>query len=205
MAQRILVKGLAMTINTNGETTGRGPHIGAHVTLNDPAYIHESALLYGKVTLEQGVSVFPHVVTRAEMQEICIGARTNIQDFVMIHVGSFTPTLVGEDCSITHKVTLHGCEIGDRCLIGINATIMDGAKIGANSIVAGHTIVNEGKEFPENSVIAGVPGKVIATRDNSERNLGNARFYQMIAAAMARGEDRLSDKALAAWSNGKDI
>lgn len=183
------------------ELTTKGLHIGPHVTLNNPAFIHETALLYGKVTLEEGVSVFPHVVTRAEMQEIRIGARTNIQDFVMIHVGSFTPTIVGEDCSITHKVTLHGCEIGDRCLIGINATIMDGARIGANSIVAGHTIVNEGKVFPENSVIAGVPGKVIASRDNSERNLGNARFYQMIAATMARGEDRLSEAELQSWGS----
>ena len=84
----------------------------------------------------------------AETYEIRIGARTNIQDFVMIHVGAASPTIVGEDCSITHHATLHGCTIGDRCLIGINATIMDGAKIGNNCIVAGHTIVTEGVSFP---------------------------------------------------------
>ena len=136
-------------------------HIGEHVTLDDPAYIHESAWLYGKVYVGPGASIWPNVVTRAETFEIRIGARTNIQDFVMIHVGIASPTIIGEDCSITHHSTLHGCEIGDRCLIGINATIMDGAKIGENSIVAGHTIITENKEFPPNSVIAGVPGKLI--------------------------------------------
>lgn len=173
------------------------PHIGQHVTLDDPAFIHDTALLYGKVYVGPGVSIWPRVVTRAETYEIRIGARTNLQDFVMVHVGYSTPTIIGEDCSITHHATLHGCEIGDRCLIGINATIMDGAKIGANSIVAGHTIVTENSEFPENSVIAGVPGKVVATRDNSARNLMNAQFYSAIAAKYAAGDDRLTDDELA--------
>lgn len=172
-------------------------HIGAEVELDNPAMVHDSACLYGKVYLGPDVSIWPNVVTRAEMYEIRIGARSNIQDFVMIHVGSFTPTIVGEDCSITHHVTLHGCEIGDRCLIGINATIMDGAKIGANSIVAGHSIVTENAEFPENSVIAGVPAKVVATRDCGAKNLGNARFYLMNARNYADGRDRLSEAQVA--------
>ncbi|MDU8926500.1 gamma carbonic anhydrase family protein [Alisedimentitalea sp. MJ-SS2] len=173
------------------------PHIGPDVILDKPALVHDSAQLYGKVYVGPGASIWPNVVTRAEMYEIRIGARSNIQDFVMIHVGSFTPTIVGEDCSITHHVTLHGCEIGDRCLIGINATIMDGAKIGANSIVAGHSIVTENAEFPENSVIAGVPAKLVATRDCGEKNLGNARFYEMNARNYAEGRDRLSDEQVA--------
>jgi carbonic anhydrase/acetyltransferase-like protein (isoleucine patch superfamily) len=167
-------------------------HIGSSVTLDNPAFIHDSALIYGKVYLSPGVSVWPHVVMRAEMHEIRIGARTNIQDFVMLHVGNFTPTVVGEDCSITHHATLHGCTIGDRCLIGINSTLMDGVKVGANSIVAGHSILTEGSEFPENSVIAGVPAKLVATRDNSKGNLFNSVFYQLSAANYAKGLDRLS-------------
>jgi carbonic anhydrase/acetyltransferase-like protein (isoleucine patch superfamily) len=136
-------------------------------------------------------------VTRAEVFEIRIGARSNIQDFVMIHVGFGTPTIVGEDCSITHRVTLHGCEIGDRCLIGIGATIMDGAKIGANSIVAGHSIVTENAVFPENSVIAGVPAKLVATRDNGAANKANAQFYEMNARNFANGQDVFSGSQLA--------
>lgn len=171
-------------------------HIGDHVTLEEPAFVHESALLYGKVHVGKGASIWPHVVTRAEVFEIRIGARTNIQDFVMIHVGSGTPTIVGEDCSITHRATLHGCEIGDRCLIGIGATIMDGAKIGANSIVAGHAIVSEGSVFPENSVIAGVPAKVVATRDNGAANKRNAQFYELNARNFAEGRDVFENEQL---------
>ena len=172
-------------------------YIGKEVVLDDPALVHASAQLYGKVYIGPGASVWPNVVTRAEMYEIRIGARSNVQDFVMIHVGTFTPTIVGEDCSITHHVTLHGCEIGDRCLIGINATIMDGAKIGANSIVAGHSIVTENAEFPANSIIAGVPAKQVATRDCGAKNIGNARFYEMNARNYAQGRDRLSEDQVA--------
>ena len=170
--------------------------IGQYVTLDEPAFIHESVWLYGKVHVGPGVSIWPNVVTRAETFHIQIGARTNIQDFVMIHVGIASPTIIGKDCSITHHVTLHGCEIGDRCLVGINATIMDGAKVGENSIVAGHTIITENKIFPPNSVIAGVPGKLVATRDCGESNQLNAKFYSAIAEQYARGNDRLPDEVI---------
>ena len=107
-------------------------HIGKDVTLHSPELVHDTALLYGKITADEGVSLYPYMVMRAEIHEIRIGEYTNIQDHVMIHVGEQTPTIVGKNCSITHHMTLHGCEIGDNTLIGINATVMDGAKIGAN-------------------------------------------------------------------------
>lgn len=170
-----------------------GPHIGPAVKLNNVALVHDTALIHGRVTMEEGVSVWPYVVMRAELHEIRIGARTNIQDHVMIHVAYGGPTIVGEDCSITHRVVLHGCELGDRVLIGIGATIMDGAKIGANSIVAGHSIVTENSVFPENSIIAGSPAKLVKTRDNAAANLMNARFYHLNAQNYARGIEVLSE------------
>ena len=116
------------------------PLFGPDITIDPSVYIHETAYLYGKITIGADSSVWPNVVMRSEMHEIIIGERSNIQDFVMVHVGYETPTIVGDDCSITHHVNLHGCTIGNNCLIGINATLMDGSKIGANSIVAGgHT------------------------------------------------------------------
>jgi carbonic anhydrase/acetyltransferase-like protein (isoleucine patch superfamily) len=173
-------------------------HIGPEVTLDAPAFIHETALLHGLIAIGRDASVWPYVVMRAEMHEIRIGARSNIQDFVMIHVGNGASTVVGEDCSITHHATLHGCEIGDACLIGINSTIMDGARIGAHSIVAGHAIVTEGADFPPHSVIAGVPARQVATRDNGDANRRNADFYQAIARGYARGRERLDPDLLAA-------
>jgi carbonic anhydrase/acetyltransferase-like protein (isoleucine patch superfamily) len=173
-----------------------GPHIGAGVTLEDPAFIHPTALIFGRVTIGRGASVWPYAVFRAEVFEIVVGERTNIQDFVMIHVGNRTPTIIGRDCSITHHATLHGCEIGDACLIGIGATVMDGAKIGANSIVAGHAIVTEGSVFPENSIIGGSPARLIKSRDNGRANRRNALFYHLNALNYARGVDRLQPSDL---------
>ena len=168
-------------------------HISKNVTLDNPAYIHESAWLYGKVTIGPGASVWPNVVTRAETYEIRIGARTNIQDFVMIHVGAASPTIVGEDCSITHHATLHGCTIGDRCLIGINATIMDGARSAITALLQA-TRLSPRAVNSRNTIIAGVPGKAVATRDCGDANLVNAKFYSAMAASYAEGEDRLSKR-----------
>ena len=168
---------------------------GPGVILNDPAFIHETALVYGKVAIGRGASLWPYVVIRSEMHEVVIGERTNIQDFVMIHVGNETPTVIGDNCSITHHVTVHGAEVGDNCLIGINATLMDGAKIGANSIVAGHSIVTEGSEFPSNSIIAGSPAKLVKERDNRVANIMNARFYYENALAYASGDHRVTERA----------
>lgn len=174
--------------------------IGPDIHIDTSAFVHESAYLYGKIRIAPDASVWTNAVMRAEMFEITIGARTNIQDFVMIHVGFSSPTIIGEDCSITHHATLHGCTIGDRSLIGINATIMDGAEIGANSIVAGHSIVTEGTKFPDNSVIAGVPARRVKSADNSQGNLLNARFYQQNALNYAEGIYRLSETQISQLS-----
>ncbi|MEM9013033.1 MAG: gamma carbonic anhydrase family protein [Pseudomonadota bacterium] len=173
------------------------PHIGPHVTLDEPAYIHDTALLYGKVIVGKDASIWPHVVTRAEVHEIEIGARTNIQDHVMIHVGFNTGTTIGEDCSIAHRAVLHGCSIGNRVLVGIGSIIMDGAEIGDNSIVAGNAIVTEGVEFPPNSIVGGSPARLIKSADNSVANLRNAQFYLMNARNYAEGLDRLLPEEMA--------
>ena len=168
------------------------------IQIDDTAWVHETALIFGHVSIGPNSSVWPYVVMRSEMHHIEIGARTNIQDFVMVHVGGATPTIVGDDCSITHHVTLHGCTIGDKCLIGINATIMDGAKIGNNCIVAGHSIVTEGSEFPDNSIIAGSPAKLVKTRDSGNANAMNAAFYAQNAQNYANGIHRFSEEDLKA-------
>jgi len=166
---------------------------GKGVMLDNPAFIHETALVYGNVSIAEGASLWPYVVIRSEMHHVAIGKRTNIQDFVMIHVGNTTPTVIGANCSITHHCTIHGAEIGDNCLIGINSTLMDGVVIGANSIVAGHSIVTEGTIIPPNSIVAGAPAKVLKTRDNGVANAMNAAFYYENAKAYAAGDHRVTD------------
>ena len=169
-----------------------------HITYNNPAFIHPSALLYGKVIINEGASVWPNVVIRSEAYEVEIGEKSNIQDFVMIHVGYKSGTKIGRFSTIAHHCTLHGCKIGDYCLIGINSTIMDDCMIGNNCVVLGHTFLKQGTVIPDNSVVAGVPGKVIKTLNNYKSNEFNALLYYMNAIEYSKGNYR-------AWSDLKAI
>ena len=155
------------------------------------AFVAPGCRLIGDVEIGPEASIWYNCVLRGDVSAIRIGARTNIQDFVMIHVGAGTGTIIGEDCSITHHVTLHGCRLGDRVLVGIGATVMDGCVIGDNSIVAGQAFLKEGTHIPPNSIVMGAPGKVVRERDNGAANAFNAWMYRENAAAYARGEHRL--------------
>lgn len=163
---------------------------GPEVTLNHPAYIHPTVLIYGKVTVGEGVSLWPNAVIRAEGHEIEIGPFSNVQDFVMLHLGAQCGTRIGAHCSITHHATVHGATIGDNCLVGINATVMDGCVIGDNCIVAGGAFLTENTVVPDNSIVMGVPGKVVKSRNNWIANRLNAAIYHRNALAYARGDHR---------------
>jgi carbonic anhydrase/acetyltransferase-like protein (isoleucine patch superfamily) len=154
------------------------------------AWIDPSVSIAGDVTIADGASLWTGAVIRAECQSVTIGRFTNLQDHVMVHIGFNTPTVVGAHCSIAHRVVLHGCAIGDNCLIGIGATIMDGAVIGENSIVAGHAFVREGTIIPPNSIVMGTPAKAVRTANNFVANRLNAWLYHLNAKAYARGEYR---------------
>jgi carbonic anhydrase/acetyltransferase-like protein (isoleucine patch superfamily) len=167
--------------------------IGPDVVFRNPAYVHNTAHLYGRVVVEENASIWMNVVARAELKEIVIGSYTNIQDFVMLHIGMTTGTYIGSHCSITHHCTIHGCTIGDNCLIGINSTIMDGCVIGNNCIIAGHTYLKEGTIIPPNSIVMGAPGRVTRTQNNFVANRINAYLYYKNALAYTAGHYRVWD------------
>ena len=172
--------------------------------IHPSAFLADSARVYGKVEIGEGASLWHHVVLRAECQQIRIGRMSNLQDFVMVHVGYEDATTVGEDCSVAHHATVHGCTIEDHCLIGVNAVLMDGAVIGRGSIVAGGAVVPEGKKFAPGSIIAGVPAKVIASRDCARENRMNAWLYHRNAAFTRRGDYRAWDgPEFIAWREAK--
>ena len=158
--------------------------------MSEPIWQAPGVQIYGDVRFGGGVSLWPNVVIRAESHYVEIGDFTNIQDFSMLHIGG-GPTIIGAYCSITHHATVHGATIGDHCLIGINATIMDDAVIGNNCIIAGNSIVREGTVIPDNSIAAGVPAKVIAERNNYIANRLNAVAYEKNGHAYAAGNYRL--------------
>jgi carbonic anhydrase/acetyltransferase-like protein (isoleucine patch superfamily) len=154
------------------------------------AYIDASAHIHGKVEIGEGSSLWPCSVIRAEGFHVRLGRYTNLQDHVMVHVGYAKPTIVGDYCSITHRVVLHGCTIGDNCLIGIGATVMEGAVIGENSIVAGHAFVADDTVVPPNSIVMGTPAKVVRSRNSFVANRVNAMLYFRNARCYAQGDHR---------------
>jgi carbonic anhydrase/acetyltransferase-like protein (isoleucine patch superfamily) len=124
------------------------------------------ANVIGQVVLNDDVGIWFGAVLRGDNEPITIGARTNIQEGVMIHTDPRFPVTIGADCTIGHHAIVHGCEIGDNSLIGMGATILNGAKIGKNCLVGANALVTEGKEFPDNSLIVGSPAKAIRILDD---------------------------------------
>jgi carbonic anhydrase/acetyltransferase-like protein (isoleucine patch superfamily) len=173
-------------------------------SIHDSVWVAPSAQIYGRLSISEGSSVWHNAVARAECQEIQIGRYTNVQDFVMIHVGYDDSTTVGDFCSLAHHATIHGCTVGDACLIGPGAVIMDGAVVGPGSIVAGGAVLPEGKIFPAHSIIAGVPSKVIAERDSSRPNRMNAWLYHRNAQFTREGNHRCWEgPEFEAWRTAK--
>lgn len=160
------------------------------------AWVAPSADLIGRVRLKAQASVWFGAVLRGDNEWIEIGERSNVQDLSVLHTDIGFPLTIGPDCTIGHKVTLHGCTIGPNSLIGMGATILNGARIGANSLVGAGALVTEGKEFPDNSLIVGVPAKAIRTLDEAAvaRLQKSAEGYARNAARFAAGLERVEDK-----------
>ena len=158
--------------------------------IDHSVFVAPTAQIFGNVQIAAESSVWPNVVIRAECQHVRVGRYTNLQDFVMIHVGYEHATEIGDFCSITHHATIHGCKIDDDCLVGINAVVMDGAMIGRGSIIAGSAVIREGTIFAPGSIIAGVPAKQIGERDSARANRRNAWLYHWNAQAYKRGDHR---------------
>ena len=156
--------------------------------LNKTVYRHETAYVYGKVSIGEGSSLWTYSVIRSEFNAVNIGRYTNIQDFVMIHVGDKTNTVIGDYCSIAHKAIIHGATIGDNCLIGVAAVVMDGCVIGNNTIIGAGSYLPPGTIVPDDTVYQGNPAVCLKKRNNFVANRMNAAYYN-INAEHYRKED----------------
>jgi carbonic anhydrase/acetyltransferase-like protein (isoleucine patch superfamily) len=134
---------------------GKWPQIAAS------AYIDPASVIIGDVTIGEDASVWPMCVVRGDVHFIRIGNRTNIQDGCILHVMKDEWPLVLEDeVTVGHSVTLHGCTIEARCLIGMGAVVLNGVRIGTGSIIAAGTLIPERTVIPPGSQVMGSPGKV---------------------------------------------
>lgn len=128
----------------------------------DPtAFVAHDANIIGDVEIGEDASVWFGSILRGDVNYIRIGARTNIQDQTIIHVSSKgLPTIVEEEVTVGHRVTLHACHVERGCLIGIGAILMDGVRVGANSLVGAGSLLTPGTQIPPRSLVIGSPGRV---------------------------------------------
>ncbi|WP_309068018.1 gamma carbonic anhydrase family protein [Microbacterium sp.] len=160
--------------------------------IHPDAFVADGARVIGAVAIGERASIWYNAVLRGDVETISIGAFSNIQDNVSLHVDASHPARIGEYVSVGHNAVVHGCTIGDGALIGMGSVVLSGAIVGAGCLVAAGAVVLEGTEIPPRSLVAGVPAKVrralsdeevAGLRDNAERYLAHAeRHGQRLAA-----------------------
>ncbi|GLS87788.1 gamma carbonic anhydrase family protein [Cypionkella aquatica] len=156
----------------------------------DPsAWVADTAVLIGKITLNADANVWFGAVLRGDNEEILVGRGSNIQENAVLHTDMGYPLVIGPNCTIGHKAMLHGCTIGEGSLIGMGATILNGAKIGRGCLIGAGALITEGKEIPDGSLVMGAPGKVIRQLDAEAqaRLIKSAESYQANARRFAKG------------------
>jgi len=129
------------------------------------SWIAPDANVIGKVTVEDGASVWFGSTLRGDNERIVVGRGTNVQENCVLHTDMGFPLTVGPECTVGHRAILHGCSIGRGSLIGMGAIILNGARIGENCLVGAGALIAEGKEIPDGSLIVGMPGKTIRQLD----------------------------------------
>ncbi len=146
--------------------------------IHKSVFIAENAVIIGDVEIGEDSSVWFGSVLRGDVNYIRVGRRTNIQDGSIIHVSSKThPTIIEDEVTLGHRVTLHGCYIETGCLIGIGAIILDGVRVGRNSLVAAGSLVTPNTQISPRSLVMGSPARI--KRELTGEEIQNqSRFWQ---------------------------
>jgi carbonic anhydrase/acetyltransferase-like protein (isoleucine patch superfamily) len=166
--------------------------------IHPSAFIASTAAVMGDVSLGEDASVWYNAVLRGDMAPIVIGAQSNIQDGTIVHVDEGVPCTVGQRVGVGHRVILHGCTIGDDCLIAMGSVLLNRVAIGSGSVVAAGAVIPEGMQVPPRSLVMGVPGRIIRPVDDSlaERVAATWSHYIEEARAHRAGRYPLWDPSL---------
>ena len=152
------------------------------------AFLAPNCAIAGDVTLEQGTSVWYSAVLRADDSPIVVGEDSNIQDNATLHANEGYAIHIGREVSVGHNAIVHGATIGDRVIIGMNATVLDGAKIGDDCLIGAGALVTGGTVIPSGSLVMGVPARVV--RPLSQEQLAmlreNAQEYIQLSVKYAK-------------------
>jgi len=143
---------------------------GVKPRIGDRVFIAPNAYVIGDVEVKDEASIWFGTIVRGDVNYIRIGKKTNIQDLSMIHVTTAKyPTIIGDFVTVGHKAMIHGCVIGNYCLIGMAAVILDGVELSDYTIVAAGSLIPPGKRFPEGVLLKGAPAKVAREITEDER------------------------------------
>ncbi|MBN1504152.1 MAG: gamma carbonic anhydrase family protein [Candidatus Eisenbacteria bacterium] len=133
------------------------PYKGKAPKMGNGVFVAPDATVIGDVSIGDSSSVWFNAVIRGDVNFVKIGDSANVQDSCVLHVAEDFPLYIGNDVTVGHGCVLHGCKIGNRCLIGMGAVILDGAEIGEGSLIASGSVVLEGARVPPGTLVAGVP------------------------------------------------
>ncbi len=136
--------------------------------IHESVFLAENSVIIGQVNIKKDASIWYNVVIRGDVNSIAIGEGSNIQDQTMLHVADNYSLTIGDFVTVGHQAIVHGCTIGNNCLIGMGAIILDGAEIGDNVIIGAGSLITQGKKIPNNSLVIGSPGKVIRELTDEE-------------------------------------
>ncbi len=160
------------------------PYNGVTPEIDSTAWIAPNATIIGNVRIGPGASVWFGVVMRGDMDRIELGAGSNLQDNVVVHTDTDVPTIIGDNVGVGHLALVHGATVGDGCLIGMGAKLLNNSVIGAGGFVAAGALVLEGQKVEAGHLVAGVPAKDRGpmNAEMAERVRSNAFHYQELAA-----------------------
>ena len=148
-------------------------------SVHETAFVAPTAQLIGSVLLEENASVWFGAILRGDNELLRIGRDTNVQDATVLHTDAGILLTLGRGITVGHKAMLHGCDVGDYSLIGINAVVLNRARIGRYCMIGANALITEGKVIPDGSVVMGSPGKVVRQVTDTERKVleGSAAHY----------------------------
>lgn len=158
-------------------------HLGRTPDTAQANFVADNATVIGDVTLGPKSSVFYGAVLRGDIARIVLGEGSNIQDNAIVHLADDGDAIIGNYCTIGHGAIVHACTIGDECLIGMQATILDGAEIGEGSIVGANSLVTGGTKIPPHSLVLGSPAKVVRPLKPEEQGKGRAFAEKYVTVA----------------------
>jgi carbonic anhydrase/acetyltransferase-like protein (isoleucine patch superfamily) len=159
------------------------PSIGKNV------FMSQNCTIIGRCFIDEDCSIWYNSVLRGDVNDIKIGRGTNIQDGCILHCDKEYETKIGENVTVGHNAIIHGCTIGNNCLVGMGATILDGAVIGNNVIIGANSLITSGKNIPSGMLVMGSPAKVARelTPEEIEGIRHSAEGYIRLSKEYAKG------------------